>query len=696
MRIKINVNTVEAVFMILLNAITIFVLSILLLCYNHNDHDNRHHHCCSCLMKKSYYVTAFSSDNNILKILSRHNNPSWQRTANNNNHYYPFFGTEKSIIVMDTILSLSSKSIQRNDDLYICRTKIQNNRLSMTFLTMPSSYSHSLSQKKLFNTNNMNHEHLSSKNDVNNNSDITTTIISPKRNIGSFQSWCDQVGIKYSSQYIDFYISDSDDDCTVQLQHDAIAGTVIGIIPSHLLFSSKSIEIEFNDIMNNNENNNTFQLALNYLHERGFTNQISQFYIFIKLLIEYQRKEESIWYLYIQSLPQTFYTSINMNDNEINHLLPPMAYAIATTWKLQYDAFQYAIQLLPDHFEIYNNNITSTSTTTISLSNIKHDIELLKWAYNVVFTRCWSYRDDTMNMKETTTKQNNEIDENNNMRNNTTTTMIHNNNNNRQQRIDLVPFGDMFNHVCNDEEKNIEISYNTNNDCIVTLTKNTKANTSLLFSYGKETNSYHFLTIFGFVDMNQQELLCEIQLSTTTTSTTLDETNHKTNKEQQQQQQQIYKDMYFYDPSKMVFRTNDGAIGMVVWDYILYTLLDQNDMLDVKEQFYQAHLHNDTITKSSIHTQYHLETCILLKRHVDRTIQEMKHLHDKITSSEVHQQHQPEDGNRENYINSRTNRSDMIDLIRTNNEFVTNSFLKVQMRLNRLIQDEMQIRTKRT
>jgi SET domain len=431
------------------------------------------------------------------------------------------------------------------------------------------------------------------------------------RNIRSLQSWCDEMGIRYDPA-IHFHMMENTKDCCLQLLKDGKAGTTIATIPSHLLFSSKRLE---RLLKNDPDQLDCLQPALDLLQERGFGNQIPQFFIFLQLLIECNRQEASRWYLYIQSLPQKFSTSIDMTEHELN-LLPPMAYAIAQTWRLQYNTFQQAIQLIPEPF-FHHYQVESTPAL---FSNIKqYDIATFQWAYNTVFTRCWSYRDSTRNTTgSSSSSSNNQVGTNSNNENES--------DQDNQERIDLVPFGDMFNHGCSDHEHNIEISYNTMGDCIVTLTKDTQAGTPLLFSYGKATNAYHFLTIFGFVDSNQQELLCQLQLpsynnqmSSLNNSTDPCSTKHN-NKEQ------VYKDMSFYDPSKMVFRTKDGAIGTVVWDYILYTLLEQNEMWDVQEQFYEAHMQKNTTKKTLIHSIYDLESSILLKKHVDRTIVEMKQL----------------------------------------------------------------------
>jgi hypothetical protein len=610
-----------------------------------------------------------------------------------------------------------------------------------------------------------------------------------QRNIGLLQSWCNQVGIVDPNQLIDFVCtrhqyhqqdpektSYDHEDCILQLKQDAMAGTMIGIVPSHCIFSSDAIIKEWN-------HDPMFpiilQPALELLRQYGFHNQIPQFVLFLQLLYEYQQNEHSMWYQYIQSLPQTFYTCINMNEYDTEHLLPPMAYTIAKTWNFQYQVFQQAIQLIemvPSHNEEEDNmmiNLTSstasttTSTTTrttkthaidfvTSLSNMKQNTELLKWAYNVVFTRCWSYReddhyhddDDTITIQPSSSNQpqnhnTNHHHESDHMSDapptstssSSSTTIFTNKNHhkkNRRQRIDLVPLGDMFNHGSDVNHHNIAIEYHpTNGNCIISLTKDTKAGTPLLFSYGKETNTYHFLTIFGFVDNHPMEILCEIPIqlssstssstssssSTTTattagnnlnaTTTTIINTSFSSEQQQQQELQQRYKEMFFYDPSKMVFRTNDGAVSAVVWDYILYTLFDQNLMIDQMEELYIAHKQNDTITKQFLHAQYHLETCILLKKHVDRKIIEMKQLHQNImtTSNELRQQQQQQQRERKdvgndwdqekNNIDLISYRLQMIDLIRRNNELITNTFRKVQMRVNQLIQEEMQARRKR-
>lgn len=264
------------------------------------------------------------------------------------------------------------------------------------------------------------------------------------------------------------------------------------------------------------------------------------------------------------------------------------------------------------HFQVFLEALDLVDDACID-SDIKSNKDLLLWTFNVVFTRCWGKAD----FKD-------------------------------DDRHDLVPMGDMFNHG---EPPNVFIDYDDNQDCNIVLKGDVDPSTPLKLSYGHATTPSKFLSIFGFVDFAQPKIFCQILANDPS---------------------QRHVDMG-YDTDKMLFDTRDGSISEAVWDVTLYSILDQ--LPKEQEELYNANKSGDEETKKLLHQKYYLETCIVLKNHVDSTIRNLEELLQKITTL---------DGSKHPRLQT----------IYNHNIFFHQTFWKVQQRLNSLIREEMEARRK--
>jgi hypothetical protein len=141
----------------------------------------------------------------------------------------------------------------------------------------------------------------------------------------------------------------------------------------------------------------------------------------------------------------------------------------------------------------------------------KENEDLTKWAYNVIFTRCWGKDAD---------------------------------------EYQLVPMADMFNHG---HPSNVGISYDAEGNCEVFLKSDVDAGSPLLLSYGMPTNPSRFMATFGFLDESPPATFCKIMVL--------------------RPSQEIIN--VGYDTSRMLFYTEDGAIAEEVFDVVLYSLLEE-------------------------------------------------------------------------------------------------------------------------
>jgi hypothetical protein len=405
------------------------------------------------------------------------------------------------------------------------------------------------------------------------------------RDLDAFKEWSDAHGI-ILAEGLELLSSD-EGDWSLNHSKDLKEAQCLLTIPKSMIMSSTKVKKELGSKV---------EKASSYLKDKKIEEQCHQFYLWIRLLQEFEKGSESRWYGWMQSLPRTFDTAVSMDDVELE-LLPPFAWTLAKMVRFHYRTFLEALEMVEDD--------------TLSIE-IKSNEELLQWVFNVVFTRCWGKAD---------------FDDEN--------------------RHDLVPMGDMFNHG---EPSNVFIDYDEEtNDCNIVLKEDADPSTSLKLSYGHATTPSKFLSIFGFVDLSQPKIFCQI-LSSSPSKRHVD---------------------VGYDTDKMLFDTRDGSISNEVWDFTLYSILEQ--LPEIQELFYQAHMKKDKETKADLHKKYYLETCIVIKKHVDETLKVLDELLQKILALEK------EDHPR-------------LETIYRHNLFFHQTFWKVQQRLNVMIRQEMESR----
>jgi hypothetical protein len=229
----------------------------------------------------------------------------------------------------------------------------------------------------------------------------------------------------------------------------------------------------------------------------------------------------------------------------------------------------------------------------------------------------------------------------------------------------LVPFGDMFNHkeppnvIVRDSDAfdsvDFVLAYDTNvpsHHHHDDPQEGSTSNVGLFLSYGL-TNPHRFLTVFGFCDESMPEVFSQLLFHNPTPELI---------------------NLGCNDRSKMVYRTSDGGISTAVWDCILYTLLAQ--VPSEQEQFYSAHLENNTEEKMRFHRKYALEEALTLRNHVEATANEFRDYFRKIDFMS-------ED---ERALHPR------LPLIRRHNHFLYRIFDKVRQRIDQRAQNEVKRR----
>jgi len=405
------------------------------------------------------------------------------------------------------------------------------------------------------------------------------------RDIEALEAWAQGQGVTRGDG---FQLSESESgDWSVSVTSDATTAERVLRVPSSLVLSSSKVR-EDKELFDHTSS------AIDHLTEQRLESQVNQFLLWLKILTEYEKGKDSVLYPWLSSLPRTFSNAICMDEVELD-CLAPFAWSLAKIEILHLDEFLEALSL----------------TSGILSQETREDHELLRWSFNVVFTRCWGQDGDE-----------------------------------EEDRLDMVPMGDMFNHR---DPGNVVIDYDDDRNCNIILKEDVKPGDPLYLSYGFETNPYRFLVVFGFVDESQQTIYSQLLAAKPTK-------RHV---------------KMGYDVSKMTFNTTDGSFTEEVWDFVLFSLLEQ--VPSIQEAYYQAHVSGNKEMKDSMRRKFYMETCIMLKKHVDKTLLEMEELIQKIDQYDAKEH-------------------ELLPLIRRNNVFVAETFLKVKHNVDDMIQQELTAR----
>ena len=116
-----------------------------------------------------------------------------------------------------------------------------------------------------------------------------------------------------------------------------------------------------------------------------------------------------------------------------------------------------------------------------------------------------------------------------------------------------------------------------------------------------------------------------------------------------------------YDHQRMLFFHETGDVSQEVYDVLLYNTVLKNDP-GTADAFYQAHMSGDQETKQGIHQYYSEQTQAALQEHIRNFIQEL-------------------DGTTRSVANVDVSQHPRLPLIMSHNQFVKETFEKVQSRL---------------
>lgn len=180
---------------------------------------------------------------------------------------------------------------------------------------------------------------------------------SAQRDVYTMADWASSYGVQQAEGLQ--LTSYDGQDYFAATQQDIAAGSCIMYVPNDIILSSVQAVQEFGG---------TLYDAENQLQMAGLQEKIPLFRLFMKILHEYEKGQESPWYTWLDSLPRIYNTGASMTYACFD-CLPPYAAWLALSERQNFVNFQKAAKFTSLNEEIVSN------------------VTVLKWAYNVALTR---------------------------------------------------------------------------------------------------------------------------------------------------------------------------------------------------------------------------------------------------------------------------------------------------------------------
>ena len=264
------------------------------------------------------------------------------------------------------------------------------------------------------------------------------------RNPDGFLEWATYYGISPEN----FQVNTQSNNWGAVATQDAPAGSRVLFVPAMLRMTSQNVrEQEFADL------EPTISQYIDATYNDGDTdiNLACHFYLFLKILQEYDQGDQSPYFYWLDALPRKFSTALTFSDFEMESL-PPFVKFLAEKDRYNYDLFLQVLQQL---------NTPSISDAT------KSNTEVTKWAFNVVFTRARAAFGEA----------------------------------------EIIPMSDMLNHNAN---PNVDVQWDDEGNVHVMLLRDVQAGEQLYKCYGQPTNPSRFFATYGFFDASPPSTYCKL------------------------------------------------------------------------------------------------------------------------------------------------------------------------------------------
>ena len=260
---------------------------------------------------------------------------------------------------------------------------------------------------------------------------------SQERDVYTMVDWAAGYGVQ-QAEGLGIYSNDGKD-YFAATEADIPAGTPVVCVPSDLIMTSSKVAEEFGGSL--------YEAEQRFIRE-GMEDKIPLFRLYIKILFELEKGENSPYYTYFNSLPRSYNTGASMTFACFD-CLPPYAAVLSLQERQTSVSFQKAAKLAPLSEEVVEN------------------ICAMKWAYNVANSRSHDWYGDKC----------------------------------------LAPMADMFNH---DIQPNVEISFDDEGNCIAYAATDIPSGSPLTISYGDSRNPSPIFAKYGFLDQSAPATFCKM------------------------------------------------------------------------------------------------------------------------------------------------------------------------------------------
>ena len=131
------------------------------------------------------------------------------------------------------------------------------------------------------------------------------------REIDNFQAWAGDCGVLAENGfYIEEQMVDGVEDYYAATSTGAAEGSRVLAVPGEMILSSIWLEQEYEGYI---------EPCIGTLHEMGMDGLSEQFYLFVKILIEYENGETSPYFPWLQAMPRAWNTAVSMGKYIINY-----------------------------------------------------------------------------------------------------------------------------------------------------------------------------------------------------------------------------------------------------------------------------------------------------------------------------------------------------------------------------------------
>ena len=261
------------------------------------------------------------------------------------------------------------------------------------------------------------------------------------RDIATMEEWTAAYGV----QKADGFELTSDDgvDIYAMTTQDLAAESPVLFVPAEMILSSSAAMQEIGRV----------QAAEDRLVSVKASDHVPQFYLFLKILREYEMGDQSPWFPWLNAMPRYYSNGASMTPFCFD-CLPPLAGYLAQLERIKYIQFFQALKF-----------VDFLSPETIG------NKALTRWAFSVVYTRGFATPDGDFK---------------------------------------IAPMADMLNHGT---ETEVEMRYDDDGNAYAYTTTDVPAGSPLRVSYGDPTNPSHLLARYGFLDKSSPATFCKIMIS---------------------------------------------------------------------------------------------------------------------------------------------------------------------------------------